>query len=138
MVVVRNSVLAGALACMMAGQPVLSLAQQDAPQQQTIPDGPKPQTIPDAPSPQGLGVGPVTPGAGTTPDSNGDSSTPASQDGAVPNKLPTSAAQKQDDGPPPEVVTGGQGPDAFTLRVQTNFVEVPFTVKDSKGGWCRG
>jgi VWFA-related protein len=131
-VVVRNSVLAGALVCMLAGQPGVTLAQQDVQPQQTIPDGPKPQTIPDAPSPQGLGVGQVTPGAGTTPESNGDTSTPASQDDAVPNKLPTTAAQKQDEGPPPEVPTGGAGPDAFTLRVQTNFVEVPFTVKDSK------
>jgi VWFA-related protein len=132
--VVRNSILAGALACMMAGQPGLTQAQQDAAQQQPIPDGPKPQTIPDAPKPQALPVGPVTPGAGTTPDSNGDNSatTPAAQDGGVPNKLPESAAQKQDEGPPPEIPTGGQGPDAFTLRVQTNFVEVPFTVKDNK------
>jgi len=135
--VVRNSILAGALACMMAGQPALTLAQQDAPQQQqippTIPDGPKPQTIPDAPKPQGLPVGPVTPGAGTTADSNGDNSSAPAQDGGVPNKLPESAAQKQqDEGPPPEIAAGGQGPDAFTLRVQTNFVEVPFTVKDNK------
>jgi VWFA-related protein len=122
---------------MMAGQPALTLAQQDAPQQQqippTIPDGPKPQTIPDAPKPQGLPVGPVTPGAGTTADSNGDNSSAPAQDGGVPNKLPESAAQKQqDEGPPPEIAAGGQGPDAFTLRVQTNFVEVPFTVKDNK------
>ncbi len=27
----------------------------------------------------------------------------------------------------------GEGPEAFTLHVQTNFVEVPFTVKDNKG-----
>jgi VWFA-related protein len=73
----------------------------------------------------------VTPGAGTTPDSNGDN--PAAEAGAVPNKLPDSAAQKQDEGPPPEVPEQGQGAQAFTLRVQTNFVEVPFTVKDSKG-----
>src|SRR5271167_3791961 len=97
-VVVRNSVLAGALACMMAGQPALTQAQQEVPQQQTIPDGPKPQTIPDAPNPQGLPVGPVTPGAGTTPESAGDNSAPAT-DGGVPNRLPESAAQKQDEGP---------------------------------------
>ncbi len=131
-VVVRNSVLAGALACMMAGQPVLTLAQQDVQQQQTLPDGPKPQTIPDAPKPQGLGVGPVTPGAGTTPDSNGDTTAPASQDEAVPNKLPTTAAQKQqDEGPPPENVPAGQGPE-YVIQARVNFVEVPFTVKDSK------
>jgi VWFA-related protein len=115
---------------MMLGQPAQPQAPQSAPQQQ-IPDGPKPQAIPDAPKPQGVPVGPVTPGAGTTPDSNGDN--PAAEAGAVPNKLPESSAQKQDEGPPPEVPEQGQGAQAFTLRVQTNFVEVPFTVKDSKG-----
>jgi VWFA-related protein len=119
--VVRNTVLAGALACMMAGQPAITQAQQDAPQQQ--------QTIPDGPKPQGLPVGPVTPGAGTTADSNGDTST--TQNG-VPSKLPESAAQKLDEGPPPEVPEAGEGAKTFTLRVQTNFVEVPFTVKDNK------
>ncbi len=48
--------------------------------------------------------------------------------------LPQSpTAPKIDDGPPPEVPAAGQGADAFTMRVQTNFVEVPFTVKDNKG-----
>ncbi|WP_158790284.1 VWA domain-containing protein [Granulicella sp. L60] len=108
---------------MMLGQPAQSQAQQQsAPQQQTIPDAPRPQGVP---------VGPVTPGRGTTPDSNGD--TPASQDGAVPGKLPETAAQKADEGPEPEIPEQGQGAQAFTLQVQTNFVEVPFTVKDNKG-----
>jgi VWFA-related protein len=129
--VVSKSVLAGALACMLLGQPGQELAQQTAPQQQQIPDGPKPQTIPDAPKPQGLPVGPVTPGKGAGLDANGSSST--SEDEAVPNKLPESAAQKADDGPQPDVPATGQGPQAFTLRVQTNFVEIPFTVKDNKG-----
>jgi VWFA-related protein len=115
---------------MLLGQPGQELAQQQTPAQQQIPDGPKPQ-IPDAPKPQGLQVGPVTPGKGATPDSNGDSST--SEDGAVPSKLQNSAAQKADDGPPPEVPAAGEGVQAFTLRVQTNFVEIPFTVKDNKG-----
>jgi len=130
-VVVRNSVLAGALACMMAGQPALTQAQQDVPQQQQIPDGPKPQTIPDAPNPQGLPVGPVTPGAGTTPESAGDKSAPT-EDGGVPSRLPETATQKQqDEGPPPENVPAGQGPE-YVIQARVNFVEVPFTVKDSK------
>jgi VWFA-related protein len=128
--VVNKSILAGALVCMMLGQPVQDLAQQPgAPQQQPLPDGPTPQ-IPDAPKPQALPVGPVTPGKGATPDSNGDSST--SDDASIPNKLPETAAQKAEDGTAPDLPDAGDGPKAFTLRVQTNFVEIPFTVKDSK------
>ena len=118
---------------MMFGQP----AQQSVAQQQ-LPDGPKPQ-IPDAPRPQGLPVGPVTPGRGTTPDSSGNM-TSTSQDGTtppVPSKLPETAAQKADDGQQPEIPLAGQGPD-FVLHVRTNFVEVPFTVKDSKGQLVSG
>jgi len=128
---VRNSVLAGALACMMLGQPAkeLAQAQQSAPAQEAIPDGPKPQAIPDAPKPQALPVGPVTPGAGTTPDSAGS----VSDDDAVPNKLPaTTAAQKVEDGTPPENIAPGQGPE-YVIHARVNFVEVPFTVKDNKG-----
>jgi VWFA-related protein len=122
---------------MMLGQPGQGLAQQTAPAQQpTLPDGPKPQAIPDAPKPQGLPVGPVTPGRGTTLDSNGESST--SDDTSVPNKLPESAAQKAEDGKEPDVPESGQGPEAFRLIVHTNFVEIPFTVKDNKGKLVAG
>jgi VWFA-related protein len=133
---VRNSVLAGALACMMLGQPAkeLAQAQQSAPTQEAIPDGPKPQAIPDAPKPQALPVGPVTPGAGTTPDSAGS----VSDDDAVPSKLPaTTAAQKVEDGTPPDAVEPGQGAD-YVIHARVNFVEVPFTVKDHKGALVPG
>ncbi len=131
---VSKSVLAGALACMMLGQPATEPAQQSAPQQQSLPDGPKPQTIPDAPTPQMLPQ--VTPGRGTTPESNGATST--SDDGAVANKLPETAAQKAEDEKQPDVPLAGEGPKAFTLMVQTNFVEIPFTVKDNKGKLVAG
>ena len=128
--VVRNSVLVGALACMMLGQPAkeLAQAQQSAPTQEAIPDGPKPQAIPDAPRPQELPTDQVTPGSGTTPDSAGSTS----DDEAVPSKLAPTAAQKADQGPPPEDVPAGQGPE-YVIRAHVNFVEVPFTVKDNKG-----
>lgn len=113
---------------MMVGQPGLAPAQPSAPQQQQLPDGPKPQAIPDAPKPQPLQVGPITPGKGTTLESNGTSST--SETDTATGKQQTS--QKEEEGPPPEVVTGGEGPKSFTLHVQTNFVEIPFTVKDNK------
>jgi VWFA-related protein len=138
--VVSKSVLAGALACTLLGQPGLGQpaqeqAQQSAQQQQQIPDGPKPQ-IPDAPRPQVLPAGPVTPGRGTTPDSNGDTSS-TSQDGAVPSKLPETAAQKVDDGKQPDIPPQGQGPE-YVIHTGVNFVEIPFTVKDSKGNLVSG
>jgi VWFA-related protein len=139
--VVSKSVLAGALVCALLGQPGLGQpaqeqAQQSAAPQQQVPDGPKPQ-IPDAPRPQKLPDSPVTPGRGTTQDSNGNTSS-TSQDNSVPNKLPETAAQKADDGQQPEVPPAGQGPQAFTLTVRTNFVEIPFTVKDNKGNPVAG
>jgi VWFA-related protein len=73
---------------------------------------------------------------GTTPSSNGD--TPDDQQTAPATTL-TPAVPKIDDGPPPEIPQTGKGSAAFadadapTIHVQTNFVEVPFTVKDKKG-----
>ncbi len=131
---VNKSVLAGTLACVLLGWPAQEQAQQQpsvpppTPQNQ-LPDGPKPQVIPDAPKPQALPVGPITPGRGTTLDSNGDSST--SQDDAAPSK-PETAAQKVDDGKEPDLPAAGQGPE-YVIHAKVNFVEIPFTVKDSKG-----
>jgi VWFA-related protein len=105
---------------MMLGQPAQQTAAQSA----------APQGIPDAPRPQGLpAVGPVAPGIGTTRDSNGVP-VPKQTDGPS-SSLPET--QKRDDGTPPEVPPPGEGAKAFTLVVNTNFVEVPFTVKDNKG-----
>ncbi|MDW5267853.1 MULTISPECIES: VWA domain-containing protein [Acidobacteriaceae] len=100
-----------------------TVAQQTAAQQQAIPDAPRPQQ----PSPFNA----VAPGKGTPADL--DNSTSSDDDaGAPPSSLPQTAAEKAAQGTPPEVPAAGQGAEAFTLHVQTNFVEVPFTVKDSK------
>jgi len=115
---------------MMLGQP----AQQMAAQQQTAA---LQQAIPDAPKPQGLPVRAVTPGIGTTSDSNSntDEKTAAA---SVPTAAQQAADQKADQGPPVNEPPPGEGVAAFTLRVQTNFVEVPFTVKDNKGRLVAG
>jgi len=112
---------------MMLGQPAQQTAGQSAAPQQAIPDAPKPQGLPP--------VGPIAPGMGTTRDSNGDTTAPQTdeQTNAPGTALPETAAQKADEGAAPELPGAGLGVDAFTLRVQTNFVELPFTVKDSKG-----
>ena len=72
--------------------------------------------------------------------SNGDSTSPdsAPQEDAVPNKLPAVAAQKDaEQEQQPDTPLAGQGPE-YVLHVRTNFVEIPFTVKDSKGGLVAG
>jgi VWFA-related protein len=116
---VKQIVLAGALASLL-------LAQQAVSQQQSIPDAPKPQALPS--------LGGVAPGIGTTPTSNGDS-TPSNDTQTAPaSQLPSQPATHPDDGPQPELPATGQGPKMFTLAGPTvNFVQIPFTVKDSKG-----
>ena len=107
----------------------MSLGQQA--QQATTTEEASAQQIPDAPRPQvGLpAANSIRPGMGTTPTDNGSGNTP--QEPATPTSLPSTAAApaqtQQDDGPPPE-----SSAEAFKLVVRTNFVEVPFTVKDSK------
>ncbi len=101
--------------------------------------------MPDAPRPQtSLPVTGVAPGKGTTPDSPGPATSPApSQDPgqtAPGTSLPASptlpaepAQTHPDDGPAPDLLAANEGAKAFTIRTQTNFVQVPFSVKDSKG-----
>jgi VWFA-related protein len=104
------------------------LAQHQATaQQQPIPDAPKPQTVP--------ALNGVTPGIGTTPTSNGAPSTSTTDpNGDAPKLTDSKPLQHEDDGPPPEVTAPGAGLKAFTIApVNVNFVQTPFTVKDSKG-----
>jgi VWFA-related protein len=115
------------LAFLMPGQ----APQQQAQAQTAIPDAPRPQAV--------LPTSGITPGKGTTEVSNGDTTTTdAGQPNAPGTSLPQAPAAAQstrpDDGPPPEQPIGADAAKEFTLaRVQVNFVEVPFTVKDSKG-----
>jgi VWFA-related protein len=109
----------------------MTLGQQQT--QTTAEEASAAQQIPDAPRPQvGLpAINTVKPGMGTTPNTNGDQQ-PADQQ-APPSSLPSSTSQqKPDEGPPPDLPGAGEGVDAFKLVVRTNFVEVPFTVKDNK------
>jgi VWFA-related protein len=110
------------------------------------------QTVPDAPEPQPLaplsGVnGPIVPGSGTPgiqsggSSSSGQSSTPAPaqqpppQPQAPPSQPPAQPATPDNLGEPaPE--EGGQALTKFVVNV--SFVEVPVTVKDSKGALVSG
>lgn len=112
---------------MLLGQPAQQASAQKtaAGHQDTIPDAPKPQTLP--------ALDGVRPGIGTTAGENVDATQSTSDTDGPGSTLPASRAAKVDQGPPPEIPEAGKGAEAFTLHVQTNFVEVPFTVKDNKG-----
>jgi VWFA-related protein len=118
---VKQSVFAGALALLM-------LAHHPAPAQ-TIPDAPKPQSLPPITN--------ITPGIGTTSTSIGDASTsnaPADPNADAPKLTNSKPVQHDDDGPAPDLPAPGEGRKVFTLpRANVNFVQTPFTVKDSKG-----
>ena len=132
--VVRHSVITGFLAVSMAalGQQPRSLP--DSPQQQAVPDAPRPQT--SLPS-----YGTITPGSGTGPATpQGSAPTPAPAPDTFQTEAPgtslsgtSTPAPDPDAGPPPDLPAAGQGQGAITtFSTRTNFVEIPFTVKDSK------
>jgi VWFA-related protein len=120
----------------------LALGAQPLGQQQTttpLPSAPQPQqqTIPDAPRPQVPGLGSVAPGKAATPDSATGSSTSASGDDA--DQPPVGSTLPQSKTPPPADVdqapiTPEHYTDIYQLpAITVNYVEIPFTVKDSKG-----
>jgi len=106
------------------------LAQQ---QPASVPDAPTPQAPPPLP-----GAGAITPGSGageapTTPDSVFTPATPDQPPEQPPQPAPTEPPQQ------PQAVPPEQGSGAVaTFRVQVNFVQVPVTVKDSKGNLVSG
>ena len=90
------------------------------------------QSVPDAPTPQTLPrLNSITP---TAPAINAPAPqpVPSKPADAVPSALPAApkpSAQAQDD------ADGGQAPESHAANIVTtvNFVQIPFTVKDSKG-----
>jgi VWFA-related protein len=118
--------------------------------QQPVPDAPTPQ----APAPisdiknqvtPGMGSQPVAPAATPpAPSSSTAGTDPGSDQGnlppARPSSRPPSATSSEDANvPPPEQPAAGKGPGDITkLIVHTNFVEIPVTVKDSKGALVAG
>jgi VWFA-related protein len=117
--------LAGALAFLALGHAQAQKTTEQASAAQQIPDAPRPQV--------GLpAVNKVAPGMGSTPTSNGDHAPADQRQQAPPSSLPAAAQQPGGQDTAPELPAAGQGADAFKLVVRTNFVEVPFTVKDNK------
>jgi VWFA-related protein len=125
----RQNTISGVLTLALAMACVPALAQPPAPQQpaqqQSIPDAPRPQALPN--------LTPLTPVGPALP----NSPTPAakSTEPEVPSALPSTPApstaaeqEAQEDaqqGPPPAAHQAD-------IVVSVNYVNVPFTVKDSK------
>jgi VWFA-related protein len=122
----------------------LSLAAVAQQQQPAVPDAPTPQ----APKPLASDVnGPITPGQGSGETTTGPTSSsnlpgqqpaPASQAPSTP--APTNQGRDQVQTTPPEQPAAGEGVEKVSsiLHLSTTFVEVPVTVKDSKGKLVAG
>ena len=153
MVFGRQSIGAGVLALALAGAGSAGGGQQTSQQnttqtaqQQNIPNAPS-ASIPNAPTPQGLGnLNTITPPAPMAPEPlaaepNPDAAAVKDNGGVAPtNRLPSSASttpgqQTGSQEPPPIIPAPGQAAnEAYTLgTVHVDFVQIPFTVKDSKG-----
>ena len=107
-----------------------ALAQQ---QQPSVPDAPAPQ----APKPLSDMNGPITPGKGDgdAPTGPTSSSNPSSQRQQEPSNPVKDTVQTA----PPEIPAAGEGVDeAFKIYTHVTAVEVPVTVKDSKGKLVAG
>jgi VWFA-related protein len=133
---VKLGLSAIALAAFLSLSTNLSLSALAQQQQSTMPDAPTPQ----APSqPLSTVNGPITPGlgAGEEPSSPTSSSNPPELQAKQPQ--PASPAKDTVQTTAPEIPATGEGFDKIAvLHVRTNFVEVPVTVKDSKGKLVAG
>jgi VWFA-related protein len=118
----------------------LFAASASAQSQQPVPDAPTPQTpapISDIKSQvtPGMGTQPIPTAAATSPNS---SSAAGTQPGDVPppprpsSQPPSASATDEVQQTAPDQPETGKGSE-YILHARTNFVEVPVTVKDSKG-----
>jgi VWFA-related protein len=129
---VKLGLTALALAALLNLSPNLSPAALAQQPQSAVPDAPAPQ----APVPlKGVDGTSITPGKGV-----GTEPTPTGSSSSSSDAAPAPAASVV--APPPKddvQTTVPQGAEAFTtFRLQVNFVEVPVTVKDSKGKLVAG
>jgi len=136
---VKLGLTAMALAALMSSSLGLSVAVPAQQQQPPVPDAPTPQAraplsgVDGTPIAPGKGAGDVLPG----PNSSSNSS--AQQQPAPSSQAPSAQGKDEVQTTPPEMPATGEGV-ASTTRfvVNVNFVEVPVTVKDSKGNLVAG
>jgi len=126
-----------ALAAVLNLSTILSPAAL-AQQQPAVPDAPTPQARPPL---TGLDGAPITPGIGAgkeQADSTSSSST-TDQQQLPQSQAPSVPAKDQFQTTPPDLPAPGEGMSKLpTYVVNVNFVEVPVTVKDSKGKLVAG
>ncbi len=125
--VTKNVFRAGLMTAglLLAGSAAVGQDTQQTPPAQNVPDAPRPQALPKLKT--------LTPVGPAYPDAPAPAAT-TTTDGttAVPSTLPASptpAVDTQDVDAPPELPSGPR----TVINVPVNFVELPFTVKDSKG-----
>ena len=112
----------------------LNLAPTGGAQQQTpVPDAPAPQAKPlpglDGPITPGIGAGKEQAGPAPATDSPSDASAPSTQ-------APSGQVKDNFVQPPPEILNAEDT--GTKIVVNTTYVEVPVTVKDSKGNLVAG
>ena len=111
-----------------------------AQQQSAVPDAPLPQPPPKLSGADGTAITPGK-GAGDEPIGPASSSAGPGDDQAPPSNLAPSAGAKDTvQTAPPELPAAGEGFDkvSATIHLNVNFVEVPVTVKDTKGKLVAG
>jgi len=99
-----------------------------------VPDAP----VPQAPAPLTGASGPITPGKGAgneLPGTTSSSSSGTQQQPAPSPSAPAGQVKDQIQTAPPELPAAGEGVEktATLIRLNVTYVEVPVTVKDSKG-----
>ena len=114
----------------------ISLSPSAAAQQQqpAVPDAP----VPQAPAPLTGASGPITPGKGAgdeLPGTTSSSSSGTQQQTAPSTPAPVGQIKGEIQTTPPELPAAGEGVErmATVIHLNVTFVEVPVTVKDSKG-----
>lgn len=129
--------MVGAAAVALAAMSVSPMAQAQPPQQQQqIPDAPRPQALPqlNTVTPAGPSL-PQAPAPATPPANSAAADAAAAKEngGIIPStKLPSAegpVVSEPDSGPTPAGPTNS----SQILHVNVYYVQVPFTVKDSKG-----
>jgi VWFA-related protein len=130
---VKLGLTAIALSALLNLSPFSSLAALAQQQQPAVPDAPTPQATRPLSD-----LGPITPGAGAGTEQTGpnSSSNPSAQPlPEATSPAPAAPVRSQIQATPPDVFSPGEGVEKTTalIHLNVNFVEVPVTVKDSKG-----